>query len=83
MFRNIGIVAVNMGKGCAPEVERTAGYVARGDFKRKPPCGRSQRLPMAISAADRCAGFNNSILNCEIYQIGCGGIIWTAAIAGS
>ena len=74
VFRNIGIVAVNMGKGCAPKWREQPDTSPEAILKSR-LVGDLKGYLWRYPAADRCAGFNNSILNCEIYQIGCGGII--------
>lgn len=72
VFRNIGMVAISFGTGykdvvnnvhdgdLIPEKRRVGGLKAQ-----------THNNPMSF----RNGGYNNTVENCEIYNIGCGGII--------
>ena len=72
VFRNLGIVAVNIGKGSKPPKHMTH------EEKMKPLSGEIGLLYTHIYADptyNRLGGTNHGVVNCKIYDIGAGGII--------
>ena len=72
IFRNIGMVAVSFGTGYKDVVNG----VHDGDLipeKRKIGSLKAQTHKNPLTF--RNGGYNNTVMNCEIYNIGCGGIV--------
>ena len=78
-FRNIGLLAVCMGKGAlAPDGEYSYGHPEGGNFKAASPISRElselDNWLYQDTVFNRQAGYNNGILSCNMYDIGCGAV---------
>lgn len=78
-FRNIGLLAVCMGKGAlAPDGEYSYGHAEAESQKTGIPVSRElSELDNWIyfdTVFDREAGSNNGVLSCDMYNLGCGAV---------
>ncbi|WP_418603281.1 right-handed parallel beta-helix repeat-containing protein [Hwangdonia sp.] len=72
VFKNLGLVAVNIGMGVEPDTKM------QHEFTGKPISGAIGSLYSHLyknPTFNRNAGSNHGITNCEIYNMGAGGII--------
>lgn len=78
-FKNIGLVAVCMGKGAlAPDGEYSYAHPEGGHWKQAIPVSRElselDNWLYEETTFNRQAGRRNGVLSCDIYNIGCGAI---------
>lgn len=78
IFRNIGTVAVDFGKGFKKTSVKAREFVNHNwtdlPFEKR-TVGNIKTQMLNNPMTQRDGGYDNLILNCEIYNIGCGGII--------
>lgn len=72
IFRNIGLVAVNFGKGISSDKSMQHEYTGEVVSKK---IGSLYTHLYKNSTLNREAGKNHSVVDCDIYDIGAGGII--------
>lgn len=80
IFRNIGMVAIDFGKGFKKVNIRPREYLDPREWKTDLPfekrtVGNIKTQMLNNPMTQRDGGYDNLILNCKIYNIGCGGII--------
>ena len=79
IFRNIGMVAIDFGKGFKKVNIHPREYTNPNDWKdipfEKRAIGNIKTQMLNNPMTQRDGGYDNLILNCQIYNIGCGGII--------
>lgn len=81
VFRNLGMVAVQIGQGATPLPE--GRHTAHGEFDEgvNPPAGASRiigswhEMIYQNAAWNNQGGKNHGVVNCEIYNCGTGGIL--------
>ena len=81
IFRNLGIIAVQMGQGATPQPNAYNDHHGkRADWVEPPKPmsyepGSFHEYVYEFAAWDNNAGFNHSVENCKIYNMGTGGIL--------
>ncbi len=79
IFRNIGMVAIDFGKGFKKVTTHPREYKNPNDWSDLPfekrAIGNIKTQMLNNPLTQRDGGYDNLILNCKIYNIGCGGII--------
>lgn len=80
IFRNIGMVAVDFGKGFKKTNVKAREHLDPTEWKTDLPfekraVGNIKTQMHNNPMTQRDGGYDNLILNCKIYNIGCGGII--------
>lgn len=80
-FRNLGIMAVQMGQGATDQPNAfNTHHGERADWV-EPPVPKSREMGSwheylyEFAAWDNNAGYNHSIQNCKIYNMGAGGVL--------